>query len=319
MKKQVYNLQFPSWCPEMTIFGYRFTRVEDYKERLASLQHLGGFSAEFRIPANTGKHAITAYVSLPGSQEQPILEWTAQESTTALNDVLLLLSIFTKRDVFAVDETFVEGYDGGVLLADPRTYLWGGILRCSIPFKKKGTDPEWGPGYDVGFEEGINEVYLLIRNEDWQHRYGKGYFLFLARQAFKCHGLESAFVQCWTMWEHLFYLHNRRWLSHREMKRLASIEKLAFLLVEYGLLEQVKSHKKLEPLSRIRNRLVHNGRFPDQDSLAVAELFIRLTEFVLAKILGLSPSNVLNTQERWDQFMQTGGKGLTDPWARLHA
>jgi hypothetical protein len=53
-----------------------------------------------------------------------------------------------------------------------------------------------------------------------------------------------------------------------------------------------------------RNHLVHRGRFPSGAAVTKdAELFIRLTEFVLAKILDLYPSNVFNTLEELDRFM----------------
>jgi hypothetical protein len=40
VRKPVYNLVFPSRCHAMTIFGYRFSRVENYRDQLVSLQHL---------------------------------------------------------------------------------------------------------------------------------------------------------------------------------------------------------------------------------------------------------------------------------------
>lgn len=86
MRKKVYNLEFPSWCQELTVFGYRFTRVEDYKEKYLSLQRIvEGSDSEFSIKANTGQHAHTAYVELPKNEEEPVLEW-ADKKVTALDD-----------------------------------------------------------------------------------------------------------------------------------------------------------------------------------------------------------------------------------------
>jgi len=74
MRKEVYNLEFRSYCPEMTIFGYRFTRVDDYKEKIASLQHLLiKLYSEFEIYANAGKNALTAYVELPEREEKSVI------------------------------------------------------------------------------------------------------------------------------------------------------------------------------------------------------------------------------------------------------
>ena len=104
MRTEIYNLAFPSNCPAMTIFGYQFTRVDNYRDRLASLQHLITFHSEFEIRPNSGNNAVTAYVDFPESEEKAVLKWPSSRST-ALSDILLLLSIFTGRDVFMVDKT----------------------------------------------------------------------------------------------------------------------------------------------------------------------------------------------------------------------
>jgi hypothetical protein len=52
LKKEIFNLEFPSWCQEMTIFGYKFSRIDDYRNRLADLQHFVTVSDEFTIEKN---------------------------------------------------------------------------------------------------------------------------------------------------------------------------------------------------------------------------------------------------------------------------
>lgn len=302
MRKWVYNLVFPPWCPGMTIFGYRFTRLEDYRDRVVCLQHLVTSYSEFEIRANTGEHTITACADLPEQEEKAVLEW-ADSDATALSDILLLLSLFTGRDVFVVDDKRDD--NDIVILADPRVYQWNGVLRCSIPCRKQPIDPE--PfGYDIGFEEGLNQVYALIRSEEWQNKYQGGYFLLLARPAFRRQLLESAFIQCWAIWEHLFAVLNRNWLSRRQLHQLSATEKISFLLVKYALAAEIdsSSRSRIESLAQIRNRLVHFGRFPERSSVHDdAVLFIQLTEFVIAKVLNLLPSNVLNTMERLEELL----------------
>ena len=135
MRKEVYNLEFPPWCKEVSIFGYDFTRVDDYQTRVASLQHLITSYVEFRIPANTGNHAVTAYVDLPGREEKAAIKRPGTHGT-ALSDILLLLSIFTGRDVFTVDGAS-DGSTGRIIIADPRIYDWGAALITSIPYRKE--------------------------------------------------------------------------------------------------------------------------------------------------------------------------------------
>ena len=68
MRKRVYNLEFPPWCPAMTIHGYRFIRVKEYRERVARLQHTSGSSIEFSVAASPGQHAVTSYVEIPAAE-----------------------------------------------------------------------------------------------------------------------------------------------------------------------------------------------------------------------------------------------------------
>jgi len=303
VKKEIYNLEFPSWCQEMTIFGYKFSRLDDYKSRLADLQHFITVSGEFTINKNLqGKHSITAYVDIPDTEEKAVIGQD-NHTRTALNDILLLLSLFTLREVFTADATERSAND---ITADPREYAMGGILRCSIPYKNKPIPDDEPYGYDIGFEEGINQVYSLVRSEDWQRKYKSGHFLLLARQAFRRQPLETLFIQCWTIWEHLFTLHNERWLSSKQIRQISSFEKIAFLLVTYALKNEIddSARGRIKSLAGIRNRLIHFGYFLDNAIQDDAVMFIGLTEFVIAKILGLSPSGALDTMKGLEDFLK---------------
>ncbi len=128
----------------------------------------------------------------------------------------------------------------------------------------------------------------------------------LAKAAFQLQLLEASFVQCWTIWEHLFSVLNRTWLSSKEIVRISSTEKISFILTQYALTDVVDSNsrKRIETLAEIRNRLIHFGRFPERGSVHDdAVLFIRLTEFVIVKILGLSPYDFFNTMDRLEKFL----------------
>lgn len=304
--RPVYNLAFPSWCPELNIFGYRFTRVDNYQEQFLSLQHLVSVHSEYSAKLNTGTHAITAFVEIPDLEKEAAFDW-AGGNNTALMDVLLLLTLFTGRDVFALNpQSSKEAKQiDDVIIADPRVFQWGGTLRVSIPFKKQPIEPE--PfGYDIGFEEGLNQIYSLIRSDEWQTEYRRGYFLLLAKMAFRRQTLESTFVQCWTIWEHLFSILNDQWLSIQRIRSINSVEKISFILVRFALAGEIDnaSRKKIESLAEIRNRLIHFGKFPERGEVHDdAVLFVRLTEFIIAKALDLSPSNLFNTLEKLEEFL----------------
>ncbi|MHB8142999.1 MAG: hypothetical protein ACYDGX_04980 [Thermoleophilia bacterium] len=309
MRKLVYNLEFPSHCPKLDIFGYHFSRVEDYNEKVLKLQHRITSFSEFQINKTSGTHEITAYVDIPESELEAVLEW-GSSGHTALNDVLLLLSMSTGRDVFAIDEL----EDDYVVIADPREYPWGGHLQISIhnPFERWDQTSEYSP-CNIRFEKNLNSVYELIRSDKWQRKYQGGYFLFLTKQSFQAWSLESAFLQCWTIWEHLFAILNKKWLSEDQIRDLGSFEKISFLLVEFALREEIDkaTKKRIKTLSKIRNRLVHFGRFPDDGSARNrsirddAILFVRLTDFIITKIMDLETNDAFNTLDHLEAFLQT--------------
>ncbi len=304
--RPVYNLEFPSWCPELNISGYQFKRVSQYQEQVLQLQHLSNHISEYIQEPNTGTHAITGFVEVPDKEEMPVLEWAGNENT-ALMDVLLLLTLFTGRDVFVLGlqrKNEIRVTDD-VIIADPRVFKWGGILRASLPYEKK-VDAETMP-YNIGFEKGLNQIISLIRSDEWHLEYKQGYFLFLANMAFRNRILDAAFIQCWTIWEHLFAISNERWLSQEQIHRISSVEKISYLLVKFAFVGEIdnKSRKKIRKLVDIRNRLVHFGKYPETNTkYEDATLFIRLTEFIVAKALGLAPSEIFNTMEKLEAFLE---------------
>lgn len=344
MRKNVYNLEFPPWCPELKLHDYEFTRVENYETQVQKLHHLVTGHAEFTTRANAGTHAVTAYVDTPEQEIKAALPWF-DETASALLDILFLLSLFTGREVFTIERSLsdmllddLHGSADMSITADPRVHQWGGSLRCSIPYEKKSTGidfskidgadffeivdtedgEEWIPydppvdpsGYNIGFEKGLNRIYELISSPTWQERYNGGYFLFLARSAFRRQTIEASFIQCWTIWEHLFSVLNHGKLSDETIQnRIRAEDKVGYLLIEFDLMPRV-DHKKLKPLVEVRNRLVHVGRFPARKTPEAttgdrhnAELFIRLTECILARILNLTPSDIFETREKLDKFI----------------
>ena len=56
-------------------------------------------------------------------------------------------------------------------------------------------------------------------------------------------------------------------------------------------------------LVQIRNKLIHTGRFPDKQAKDGAVLFVRITEKVVAQILGLAPSDVLGSLHKFKAFL----------------
>jgi hypothetical protein len=262
------------------------------------LQHLVGYFHEFDVEANFGANAITAAVLPPAPEPPAMLQW-GNPSCTHLDDILLILSLFTMRHVWA--DT------GGKPIADHRCYAYGWALEQGIYVVGEN---ERGMRVDVGFEPGINKVLQRIGTLEWQEQYRGGHYLFLANQAFRMQTIETIFTLCWTIWEHLFTLNNDYWLDQRNIRQISSKEKIAFLLHKYSLRKHTYGSfdkKEIDSLDQIRNRLIHFGMFPEGDNEEImwnVKKFIKWTEFLIAKTLGLYEAEKFDTVEDFDQAMQ---------------
>lgn len=314
MKARVYNLEFPSYCPEFSIGDYRFTRDAEYPKSIVSLQHLVTSHSEFFLTAVTGSHAHTAWTDLPDN-ERPAQFSTAGHHHSELDDVLLLLSLVTCRDVFAVRDEG-EPLHVPIIIADSRLHPFGGSIRAGIPFRRVPGGLGRHGWFNGGFQEGMNSIFETTRDSNWRKKYGDGRFLVLALNAFRRQAIESSFIQCWTLWEHLFAVHNRHWISANNVEKLRAIEKVAFIYSEYifpGQEVDDLARDRIAQLAKIRNRLVHFGIFPEKDTaFEEALLFVELTEIVVARSLGIEPGGALSTIDRLQNWLR-GGRPRT-PW-----
>ena len=317
MRRRVYNLEFRWKCRQITLLGYRFYRVDEYEDRLRALQHLTSSVGEYQIRAHTGGHAHTAYVDCPAPEPAAVLAWDNKD-VSALADILLLLSLFTTRSVL------VDADDGATdntpfITADPRIFPWGGVLATSIPYvpshpEDEANDLALYKIYDKGLEIHLNEVYRHIRDQNWLDLYRRGHFLLLFQWAIQQRTVNAAFIHCWTIWEHLFAILNDNWMSKNHIRKCPAVEKIAFMIVKYAVKERLseKDKSRLHALANIRNRLIHYGAFPEEGiHSSNAVMFIRMTEFIVARILGLQPSNIFGTVEKFEEFLdsrQAGGR-----------
>ena len=227
-----------------------------------------------------------------------------KSSATHLDDILLILSLFTMRHVWA------DSQQGNVVIADHRFYQYGWSLRQGLPFVE-GTNR--GGRIDVGFEPGINSVLETIGDKEWRARYRGGHYLFLANHTFRRQILETAFSLCWTIWEHLFSLHNDNWLDKRTIHRISGGEKIAFVLQCYGLRVDIGATDSplIKQLEETRNRLLHFGKFPAEDSMNKATEFIRWTEYLIAKTLGLYGEESFESVDSFDKAATAQSKPRT--------
>ena len=271
----VYNFEFPSHVGSLSLNEYIFKRVQDYGDKLGQLHHLDKCIDEFERTPNYGGHAITAEVITSTPEPPAILKW-GKQGVTHLDDILLLLSLFTGRHVWKKEGNKV------IIVADHRKYMHGNLLRLGLPVDLKNDKVRQ---IDVGFELGINRVIQHISDHNWIEKYRGGHYLFLADHAFRRQILESQFSLCYTIWEHLFSVHNDSWLEKKSIHRIAGEEKMAFLLSKYGM--QVNDSPPSDKIVQARNRLIHFGMFPNKESIKYAKKFIETTELQIGRTLGL--------------------------------
>lgn len=325
MKMIIYNLEFPAYLKILVLDGYEIKRLENYEEAYSKMMWLADSSgSEFSTNIQTGQHQATGIVEEIGKQST--LPWGNSDSTR-LNGICLILSLFTGRNVFALEEDAHN--DSPTLISDHRIYNYGGILRCSLPhedeyFNEETLEPlteeeiENDEYYfvnrrDIGFGKGVNKILDLISSSDWKTKYRDGYFLFLFKQSMKRMDVEPTFILCWAMWEHLFGSISPRptnsqgieFTDEQIEKDISAEYKITYFLANYfGLVLNSESRQEIRRIVNARNKLVHFGKKPEDVDLKDMELFIRATECLVCKIFELEPSNVFNTNERLAQFLK---------------
>ena len=314
----VYNLEFPEYIHELNLAGYKFKRITDYETAFAGLQHtVEAYGGEFSRKLNTGTHQLTATVEIPDKEKSAVLPWEKNGKFTKIQDVLLFLTLFTGRNVFVLN----PGEEKYPLRPDPRHHFYGGQFRLSVRSDVKWRSKTTGEliteekmngqsvsdyeYLDTGLEKTINEVIVTLASKDWQDEFNGGYFLFLFRQAMIQNYIEPTFILCWTIWEHLFTVHNRNWLDNTAIEQMSGDKKVSFMLNKYFLIDvDEKARKEIKRITQARNRLVHYGIKPDNVDLKEMELVIRITEQIMAIVLKLQPSNAFNSLERLKKLLK---------------
>lgn len=314
---QIFNLEFPPYVEKLKIGDYVLKRVENYPEAFGGMMCLVDSSgSEFSTQRKTGSHQITATVKIPNKEKKSVLPWE-DKNLTQLDDILFLLTIFTGRNVFKKDWKDGENI---VISQDHRLHHYGGQLHLSLShdwvFKNKitgkiKTEAEIGstPIFDwnkinIGFEKSLNQVLKTISSREWHEEYESGYFLFLFRSAVQRQIIETTFISCWTIWEHIFAIKNRKWLDDKSIEQMSGDKKISFIFNEYFLKNiDEPARKNIQRINKTRNRLVHFGKKTGQVDVKEMDMFIRLTEQLLAIVLGLSPSNIFNSLEVLNKFL----------------
>ncbi len=314
----IYNLEFPEYFNEISIGDYVIKRLPEYneshKQMMWTVNYYGGeLSTEWR----NGSHQATASVTEINHSSDLAWRYT---NTTKLDDICLILSIFSGRHVFAISKAKHDS--NPLLVADHRTFNYGGILKCSLPYEeeffKEDTLETLTPEEiendeyyyvnrrDRGFITGINNILNLIESEDWKSKYADGYFLIFFEKALYRMDIEIQFLLCWIIWEHLFAVLKKNEYTEDQLENdIDGKFKIIFLLTTYfPMVLNANSRREIDRIKNARNKLVHLGQKPNDVDYEEMDLFIRATEYLICKTLNLTPSNLFNTDEKLARFLR---------------
>lgn len=303
----VYNLEFPIGISELKICGYIFKAIANYQEAL-------NFMPNYFVTNITGSHQITAIVEIPDKEDSTILPF--ENKKTKLYDILLFLTIFSGRNVF------VKDWEGDLpITADHRMHTFaGGDLRLSIDLdnkvRVKGTgeiidsiSADGIPVLDIeyvslGFDTAIEKIINHISEKEWSERYDDGYFLFMYQVMLRYQNIESSFLTAWTIWESLFSIENRKWMTELDIYSSRAELKISFILDKYfAITLNNKSRERVKLLVKARNRMVHYGKMHPSVSIEDMKTFIQVTDQIIAEILGLTPKSTLGSLGKFRVFL----------------
>ncbi len=288
MELNVYNLQFPDYVEEFDIHGYKFRRVANYKEQLGKLQHVEPIDGEFRIERKNGGSAHTATVTVPKDNLKD--KKNRSFEPVGLREILLLLSLFTRRDVCTERDIQNNCY---TLSQWPR----GKLLVESL------SNAYLQDENNKGFEKRLNEIYSITSSEEWKSKYVNGFFIGILKAALTVRDLGASYILCFTVWDHLFALHCEQ--------RMSGKDKLSFLFKEYELHKYLgeDSSNMCDAFARVRNGLVHDGKLPPKYHSDDVEFFIYLTQSLVAKVLGLKPTDIYKYKDTFKDRIKKISKG----------
>jgi hypothetical protein len=303
----VYNLEFPTYVKELRIGKYLFQRTANYPEAFSKLEHrVHSDGSEFSTRLTTGSHQMTALVQLVDAESEPppTLPWAPGH--TQLEDILLLLELFTGRNVFVLNKSDTEGT---VITRDPRASWYGAALHCAIEYERVDVKDEndWiDHSYDIGFEKTMNKVLDLISSEQWHEKYDDGHFLFMYKTAMAPQIIEANFILCWTVWNQIFSAEHRHILNDAQLRAASEKEKVAYILKQYFFTDELDepAMDEVERLCRCRHRVVHIGKKADNVDIQEIVMFVRATEFLIAKVFGLKSPDLFGTWEKLATFLK---------------
>jgi hypothetical protein len=259
---------------------------QDNLAAIASKDHLQVCQLLVTVP-DTEAPAVIASVPNPNASGD-----TVSETTSRLDDLLLLLSLAHGHDIVRVRHTpdNIVATDNSVANTPTNMhhYTFGRVLTSSLG--RYAINLELPTEHPYTW---LEHCYTTLQNPAWQHFYHQGRYLRLVQSLAQQSNLTAALNHAWLLLEHLFALHNAHWLTTHHVRTLTPFEKLSFLVASYVLTPE-KNHagevpqpsttpgasnqQRLKRYAQVLNQLVYHAHVPSSLSQA-AFSFISLIEY----------------------------------------
>ena len=210
------------------------------------------------------------------------------DNKTELDDICLLLSLNMGFDINYTDKIKKRNTN-----SDCRHFSFNTISQCfSATYSG---NPNIQP---------VKKTLTLIKKESWLNKYNKGSHLKLLKETLKEQSRESRYLNCFIIWEHLYYLHNYNLKTEKQMKNTFALDKLSYLLLKYNFPYNRNQKAKLKDFVNIRNKIVHDGIIPEFSHYPKEIwIFYDLTQFLVAKTLNLKLESVTESEIRFTEFL----------------
>ncbi|MEM7735331.1 MAG: hypothetical protein AAF267_06020 [Deinococcota bacterium] len=226
------------------------------------------------------------------------------ETTSRLDDLLLLLSLAHGHDIVRVRHTSSNVVTPDSVEAETTRnlhhYTFGRVFAAGLGH------------HSTSFDEHpytrLEYCYATLQSSTWQRFYNQGHYLRLMQSLAQQTSLTAALNHAGLLLEHLFALHNAHWLTTHHVRTLTPLEKLSFLVASYVLATEThhadeitqpstapvaSNQQRLKRYAQVLNQLVHHAHVPSGSSQAALSL-ISLIEYCCLAALYDSRSTTLS-------------------------